>query len=170
MITGYHGTTREAAECILRDRYFEKSVGKKEWLGTGIYFYFDFADAYKWSAQKENEASREVLHSVIKIKADEYFDLDSEIGKEIYQNIVEWLSAQADVEISASAQQNQCAVANCIWQEYPECKVIAMSFPRERSKFSLLTDPRPRRKEFCVRDNSCIKCTQIIEYRGDDND
>jgi len=169
LTTGYHGTTQKAAESILQDKCFKKSSGHKEWLGTGIYFYKNFADAYNWNPQNSEEP-REVLHAVIKVPDEAYLDLDEPAGKRIYQKIVQFVAEQAQALISLSAQQNQCAVANLIWQEYPECEMLAMSFPSEPSKMPLLKDARPLRKEFCVRDNSCIKCIQIIEYRGDDDD
>ena len=116
LITGYHGTTEKAAESILQDKRFYKSSGDMEWLGTGIYFYVNFADAYNWHLSEGEAEPRAVLHSVIKIKDEEYLDLDTPAGKAILRDIVWFLANQAEVVISTSAQHNQCAVANLIWQ------------------------------------------------------
>ena len=60
------------------------------------------------------------------------------------------------------AQKNQCAAMNCIWKLSDTIKVMSRSFPREPKVIEMIMDERPLRKEFCVKDNSCIKFTQII--------
>jgi len=39
-IKGYHGTSVNSAELIVKSNY-EKSIGDKEWLGDGVYFFID---------------------------------------------------------------------------------------------------------------------------------
>ena len=42
--TGYHGTSREAADSICRDENIEFSSSDTEWLGTGAYFFVNKED------------------------------------------------------------------------------------------------------------------------------
>ena len=63
------------------------------------------------------------------------------------------------------SQENQCAAANIIWNTYSNIKVISASFATERTIVPTLIDIRPRRKEFCVRNNDCIILIQKIEKR-----
>ena len=62
-----------------------------------------------------------------------------------------------------TAQENQCALANFIWQEHKHIILLIASFATEPSMFKMLKDGRKRRREFCVRDNEPIKIVQIVE-------
>jgi hypothetical protein len=164
-LTGYHGTSLENGQKIIGSQRFNISVGKKEWLGNGIYFYFSLADAYNW---RDSEA---IIHSVIKIDEDEYLDIDSEEGELIYNGILDIISSMQSRTIfsNASTQENQCAVMKIIWETQPEVKAISASFATEPTKIKTLLDKRPRRKEFCVRNNDCIKHSYLIR-KGDLDD
>lgn len=164
-ITGYHGTTKENAEHILSTRKFYLSKGEKEWLGSGIYFYPDLNDAYEW---RDSEV---FLHAVIKITQDEYLDLDTEDGKEVYRSIINSLCNYTEEEMvtkginisDKNVIKNQCAVANALWDTFSELKVIFASFHKERTQIPTLIDARIERREFCVRNNDCIISVQKIE-------
>ena len=164
-LTGYHGTSLENGQKIIESQRFNISVGKKEWLGNGIYFYFSLADAYNW---RDSEA---IIHSVIKIDEDEYLDIDSEEGKLIYNGILDIISSMQSRTIfsNVSTQANQCAVMKMIWETQPKVKAISASFATEPTKIKTLLDKRPRRKEFCVRNNDCIKHSYLIR-KGDLDD
>lgn len=162
-LTGYHGTSIKCANTIIKEKQFKVSTNDNDWLGEGIYFYFSLTDAYDW---RDSDA---ILHSVIKIDDDEYLDIDSEEGEEIYQDIINFISDTHCVEVCGDIQKNQYAVAMMIWDTYSKVKVISASFPTEKTKFKTLIDKRRRRREFCVRNNSIIKYTNLIK-RGDLND
>ncbi len=68
-----------------------------------------------------------------------------------------------------NVQKNQYAVMKMLWESYPKIKVISASFPKTRTIFKTLLDRRPIRKEFCVRNNEYIKCTQLIKRRDLDD-
>lgn len=164
-LTGYHGTTLESANSIIKEGKFNISKSETEWLGNGIYYYFDITDAYKW---RNTEI---ILHSVIKINDNEYLDIDTDVGADIYNDIIECISNIQDKEINTSvknSQKNQCAVMKMIWDSNPDIKAISASFATTPTKVRTLLDRRPTRKEFCVRNNDVIKCTQLI--RKDDLD
>lgn len=164
-LTGYHGATQEKADRIEREGEFPLSHGNKEWLGTGIYFYFSIGDAYDW------RSSDIIYHTVIKVDDDEYLDLDTSEGKRLVEKIVEYIYSQKSSNRPNwhAIQENQCAAMQMIWDSYPKVKVMSATFHRERRKVPLLIDPRPTRKEFCVRDNSSIKHRCLIK-RGELDD
>ena len=164
LITGYHGTKRHLANKIIQEGKYHISKGDKEWLGNGIYFYERFSDAYAWRRGAEEENA--VLHSVIEVDDSAYIDIDTEEGKNLWLAILEGIVRNRHIELTGTAEENQCAVCRIIWDIVPEVKVLAASFAAEPSVARLLIDKRPRRREFCVRDNGPIKCTQIIDYRG----
>ena len=161
-LTGYHGTSLENGHKILEKKKFDISNGEKEWLGPGIYFYFCISDAYDW---KNSDA---IIHSVIKVNEDEYLDMDSEEGTSIYNEIIEYISKMQNKHIfeSTNSQKNQCAVMKMIWDQQPKIKVISASFAKEPTKIKTLMDKRPKRREFCVRNNDSIKHLYLI-IKGD---
>lgn len=162
-LTGYHGTTLKSANSIIEEGKFNISKSETEWLGNGIYYYFDITDAYKW---RNTEI---ILHSVIKINDNEYLDIDTDVGADIYNDIIDFISNIQDKEINTSvknSQKNQCAVMKMIWDSNPNIKAISASFATTPTKVRTLLDRRPTRKEFCVRNNDVIKCTQLIR-KGD---
>lgn len=164
-LTGYHGTSLENGYKIIEERRFHISNGEKEWLGNGIYFYYSLDDAYQW------RDSCAIIHSVIKVNDDEYLDMDSDVGAEIYNGIIDVITSTQSKSIcsNASPQNNQCAVMKMIWQLHPNIKVISASFATEPTKIRTLLDKRPKRKEFCVRNNDCIKHVYLIR-KGDLDD
>lgn len=167
-LTGYHGTTLVAAHSILEEGAYHLSTRDTEWLGSGIYFYPSFSDAYNWETIDGRIPAEAILHSVIKVKNTEYLDFDSDKGHEIYQAACALISEMQGKEISANLteSQTQCAIAKIVWDIHDEIKVLAASFPTEKKKVRAIKEARKYRKEFCVRDNSYIKHTYIIERRN----
>lgn len=163
-LTGYHGTTLDNANKIINEESFLLSNSDKDWLGSGIYFYFNINDALAW---RNSEA---ILHSVIGVEPDEFLDIDTKTGSDIFNNMIEYIIESVGIPSNAkvSVQENQCSLMRMIWDTYPDVKVIAASFPKQPTKLKTMLDRRPRRKEFCVRNNKCIKYTHLI--RKDDLD
>lgn len=163
LITGYHGTTESCANNILAEGKYHISCSDKEWLGNGIYFYEQFSDAYNWT-EKTGEI-KAVLHSVIKIEGREYLDIDSPEGKNAWKGILEYICEVEKIKLTGTAQENQCVACRMLWETNPDILVLAGSFASVPSKAKVLIDARPYRREFCVRNNKPIKCTQLINYK-----
>ena len=160
IITGYHGTSKEIANIVLSKKEFELSSGDKEWLGNGIYFYFQYYDALDWTKQKKYH-SPAILHSIIQVPNEDVLDFDSKSGQDIfkrYENMFNSLGLELNPH---SVQKNHCALMNYIWKEADNYKVMIASFAKTKTVIHTLFDFRERRKEFCVRDNSVIR--NIIE-------
>ena len=164
LITGYHGTTETYALKILADESFYISCSNKEWLGNGIYFYEKFSDAYAW--RPASGEKKVVLHSVVSIDDNGYIDIDSPTGEKVWMEILDYICKVAHIKLTGTAQENQCAICRMIWDSDDNIMVLAASFATTRTRVQSLIDKRTRRREFCVRNNEPIKCTQIINYEG----
>lgn len=160
IITGYHGTSEKCADEIIASKKYELSNGDEEWLGSGIYFYEQYIDAWKWTRQRKyNKPS--ILHSIIKVRKDEVIDFDTEEGKrkeETFKKICAKFNMQTKSKI-----KNQCALMNYIWQKCDDIKVLISSFAIDKTTMGTLHDGRIRRREFCVRNNDAIISTVKME-------
>jgi len=169
-LTGYHGTSNASADEIVKTKKFHISKGDKQWLGDGIYFYPCFEDAYNWHNINTGMPTESIIHAIVEIKESEYLDLDTFDGKALFNSISNYICEVHGVSVKpSSAQQNQCAVARMIWDTYEELRVVFASFSTEPTKLKTLIDARPKRREFCIRDNSCIKYISQIK-RSDFDD
>lgn len=155
-LTGYHGTNKSSANNILKDRSFFISQGNEEWLGTGIYFYDNYSDALYWNKDGA-KYSEKIIHAIIKIADDEFLDIDSINGHDLYYEVIKLIYNQCPEIVKGSVQENQCAVMNLIWDTNKNIKVIAASFAKEKTIIKTLIDARPKRREFCVKENCSIK-------------
>lgn len=93
---GYHGTSVNSAELIVKSNY-EKSIGDKEWLGDGVYFFIDglsskpneqakdWAISQSWDKIKGQYTYKEycVIKSEIEVIEDNFLDLTKEDGVEV---------------------------------------------------------------------------------------
>lgn len=161
-VTGYHGTTKNNANKIVKENRFKISNNKDEWLGKGIYFYEKYSDAVKWET-KDKHHSDAVLHVIVEIDDNEYIDFDSDKGKELFARMMGIIKSQ-NVEIrSNSAQINQCSTMNYIWENVPEVQAVFASFPTEPSIYPVMLQYRSLRREFCVRNNDVIKDIVLLK-------
>ena len=160
-ISGYHGTSLVAAQSIVNDKKFEISCSDKEWLGNGIYFYFEINDAMEW---RDSEA---IIHTIIQVNEDDYLDLDTDEGKKIIRRVKEHLKKEYALKLASdSVQKNQCAIMKTIWTTNSNISVMEASFPKEPSIIKTLLDEREKRREFCVRDNApLIYMHSIVKER-----
>lgn len=162
LLSGYHGANEEKALRIQREGKYPLSHGPKEWLGKGIYFYYFISDACKW------RDTAYIFHSIIKVKDTEFIDFDTQGGKDLIANLINYIlenfySERIFYKGSAFTQKNQCSIMNIIWDIYPKIMVMSCSFPIRPRPIPILTDYIPKRKEFCVRDNSLIKHTCVVK-------
>jgi uncharacterized lipoprotein YehR (DUF1307 family) len=93
---GYHGTSISSAKEIIKSNY-DLSIGDKEWLGNGVYFFIEginskpdeqaknWAIAQSWDNTKLEYKYKEycVIKSIIKVKDDDLLDLTKEEGVEV---------------------------------------------------------------------------------------
>lgn len=117
IVTGYHGTSRSAADKILADG-FQSSENEWDWMGTGIYFWQDAPiRAYRWAQERlKKEGSPEPAVVVAaKIRLDEFVDLLDQRGMKTLQDLAKgYLGQENLIELrnQRGANRLDCAVFN----------------------------------------------------------
>ena len=101
-VEGFHGTSFDNAKSIILND-FELSLGHKEWLGDGVYFFIKgISDnpsnqSEKWSIaqswnnleKKHNYKRYSVIKCDIEVENDHFLDLTTSDGVEILDYIIE---------------------------------------------------------------------------------
>lgn len=103
MIEAYHGTSRDAADSILKNSFNESSK-VNEWLGHGIYFFVpgisdpienskQWAVAQSWSLAQNKQTYKytSVLQANVKLDADKIIDITEISGLAAFNEIKEQL-------------------------------------------------------------------------------
>lgn len=76
-ITGYHGTTYDAAQNILKEKQFRHSTRKNDWLGTGSYFFAYKAHAKYWLKNETFKSQKTaILEADFEYTREQLLDLD----------------------------------------------------------------------------------------------
>ncbi|MBE7644696.1 hypothetical protein J2Q11_02775 [Tenacibaculum finnmarkense genomovar finnmarkense] len=101
-IKGYHGTSISSAKEIIKSNY-DLSIGDKEWLGNGVYFFIEgisskpneqaknWAITQSWDNIKQEHKYKEycVIKSNFDVNEDNLLDLTKEEGVEILAYFLE---------------------------------------------------------------------------------
>lgn len=168
VIVGFHGTTRKKAQRIIRDGEFEVSTGNKHWLGTGIYFYTELDEALAWKGSNGRQNTDTVLMAIINVPDKYVMDIDDSSQRTKVSEFLKILEDSFDhregtLKINGTTQENQCALANMLWDDNPRLNVLIGRFRKGLRKAMTLTDVRPLRKEFCLRNGRYIRHIHVIK-------
>ena len=115
IVTGYHGTTKAAAEKILTEG-FVPSVNDWDWLGHGVYFWQDApVRAYNWA--RERLAGTDQFATVVaaRIRLDGFVDLLDQRGIRTLQDLAADFERQklsTRLANAKGANRLDCAVFN----------------------------------------------------------
>lgn len=64
---GYHGNKKREIRKFLRNEIFDTSISKKNWLGTGVYFFEeDLQQAIDWCVRVRNYSNWAIIEAEIK--------------------------------------------------------------------------------------------------------
>lgn len=171
VVTGYHGTSRQSADVILRTGDFIASRSPYEWLGDGIYFFQDGPlVALDWARQKYG-ADAVVLRSRIQLV--DCIDLVDvawwDTLTAVYDHVLERyaVAARRRPRQGGLAHGIDCEAVNVMCQQLEQAGFTPRSV---RSGFIEGVPIRQNSAFFtrshiqvCVRDQSVIESTQIHE-------
>ncbi len=176
VFTGYHATSRDRAEAIMR-RNFKKS--KSGWLGEGVYFFEDNPKlAVEWARYKyrndENALSAvTVIQSEIRCHKEKILDLTNPQSEDVSdfhrvrQNIIIHLRkfGKKDIDIEETSWACFDGMAIDLLRTKRNFSLVRhYTFtPTLLDRASLTYSRVPNGIELCVKDLSCIVSKSLME-------
>lgn len=164
----FHGTWADRKESILSEG-FKPSVCTKEkqhWLGNGVYFFDNEADAIEWVQRYKRSA---ILCSVINVEENKLFNLiDDHSHYEIFETVADRILKEKDKHNLSIDRDNKIDgyVINFICNNICRLDVIKAGFPFQSSILKEYKKdygyPVSRLQkiqiQYCVRNTDCITC------------
>lgn len=113
VVTGYHGTSKTAAQRILTEG-FVPSVNEWDWLGHGIYFWQDApVRAYRWAEERLAGTTEVAVVVAARIRLDGFFDLLDQRGMKTLRGLAtKFQNHSGRLSNARGANRLDCAVFN----------------------------------------------------------
>ena len=92
-IKGYHGTTKSAANLIIKNSTFNKSSKVNEWLGHGVYFY-ELIEKAQWWSKNKNEPV--IIEAPISVQEDKLVNLDKPSEEDKFGSFIQSISGMTE--------------------------------------------------------------------------
>lgn len=169
-IYGYHGTTQDKADVIVRAQTFLDSSKDNEWLGAGVYFFAYLGHAKWWVAAKRYRGTEtSILKSCLEYTDEQLLDLDDpEQLKKVNEVVGEAVRIANESglttpsvnlkEVSESQKWN--FVCNTFRSICPEIGITMYTF-MTKSYFDTI-GYRQTQRQICVSDHSIIGKTEVV--------
>lgn len=181
ILTGYHGTTKEKSESILKQGFkISKSQEQKyEWLGDGIYFWDDIFYAVQWNIinmeknyndkNEKNLMNYAIIKSKIIVNKSKLFDISSPEGSIIYSKLKKKLEKKLIESGSEKLVEKLKKQSDKFWINilednvfFKEFDVIMAEFKNkkrnEKYKDDILLNVQ---KQICVKNQKCIITSKL---------
>jgi hypothetical protein len=175
--TGYHGTKKQCAVCILRDARFEPSKSSREWLGKGIYFFkedvlqaFTFARYYHRSKAvsvlKTDIITENYLDTTITKHRNAIYELLDEVLEALKSKEGEFysviLSYFPELEKGLIADSSEGYILDIMYLIEPYDLVICpYEIPKQEKKQDFRF--KPTHLQVCVKNDKCINYSSLEE-------
>jgi len=168
---GYHGTNKCAAESIVNSKSFRPSLGDDEWLGKGVYFYWDSDDAHWWCVEHEKLE----LYTILKaqIVCNELIDLaHTKRDIEQFKEFCKMVANRCEKLSNGEKRKNYMSLALKLMVRERPPDIIIGGFDQNRKFW--FTNQGMKEKfpltmsqiQICVLKNSCIRDIDIYEEVG----
>lgn len=189
LITGYHGTTNEAAMEILDNQDIKDSIKADEWLGKGKYFYDRYTNAIEYIIRKYNENkdickaisyknlvnNYSILMADLKCRKEDILDLDEIITLSDF--VWAWEKIYKIVKDNQEFKMltfRDGYMIDYMINEVMNYKIVIKTFDRliknkENRKIGNMFFDKTRivyeikQKYICVKDENCIKNIERFE-------
>ena len=166
-ITGYHGTSKNHGDKIIREQNISPSTKNSEWLGHGIYFWAYRGDAVWWGmleSQKERNKgySPVVLISELTVQEDRFLDLDDSAQYTAFCAEAEKVMKGACGLAFDNMREARCFVSN-YYAKAHNIDLLAYTFTkRNHTTFGF---DQVNKRQYCVKNKEII---QSIKMEVDD--
>ena len=162
-LIGYHGTNQEYGNQIIREQKMHASTREDEWLGKGVYFFWDKNDAIWWCHKKHIESAF-LIHA--NIHCENVLDLvhDRECQEE-FSKYCQLVKDKSDRMTNGKTRRNYMSLAIKLLMKRSHIKIEVSigNFPENRQfwnpierlhedKFPILVG----QVQICVYDEKCI--------------
>lgn len=137
-ITGYHATSQENANRIIKETFTINKKRSNEWLGHGIYLFKHKTDAKSWADRTYYcQPDPSLIKCFVEIEKEKYLDLDDPEKLNGYvkyfDEVLELLSKENKVVLFKSKEEAMCWGLN-IYKRNKNIDAIAYTFTNNRTK------------------------------------
>jgi len=162
---GFHGTTRNSADEILKTGYFNFTNGEEEWLGKGIYFFdIDVKQACYFCAKARKYTEWAVLSC--NIVTDNYIDLTMIDHYEAFKKTVAKLKNRYLKRSDGTPRKLMNSVyVNAMYDMTPFDLIRAVFIVPPGYEVDR-TNIYPSELQICVRNRNCIKSVREVINHG----
>lgn len=168
LYVGYHGTNVLAAEKIISSQKFILSTGEDEWLGIGVYFFWDADDAGWWCADCLKLKTYTVLQA--DLEASTVVDFVHRRGDlESFKKFCNQVKDKSSKMGNGKKRQNYMGLAIKMMVALQKPDIIIGGFDQNRkiwfnnaelkSKFPLVVS----QVQMCVLNRDCIKNISVYK-------
>lgn len=161
-LVGYHGTTKESAENIIKTNTFKISNDDEEWLGKGIYFFEDdILQAKDWCVKAKCYNKWTIIRS--NIEANTLIDLVDRKTYTDFETLAKKFNKRYLKRSDGKLRKLINAVVINAMYEIIKFDVIRAIFPIPSSKAPERCNILPMQVQICVRNSKCIKSIEEVE-------
>lgn len=159
---GFHGTTIEAANIILKTREYKFSNKEEEWLGKGVYFFEkDKKEAVNFCIKARKYNNYSILKSNLTPKI--YIDLDDTEQMELMQNIAKKIKDRyLKLRDGKPRKLLNSVILDAIYKLEPY-DMVKKTFLVERKNEVVRTNFQWVQVQICVRNRTCISTIEEVE-------
>ena len=168
---GYHGTDKNAAKLIVDSQKFRPSLEDDEWLGKGVYFYWDIDDARWWCTDYKKLDAYAVLHS--RLPAGVVVDLvHSRSDQENFRIFCDKVKSKSERLPNGKKRRNYMSLALELMIRLKPPDIIIGAFDENRKFWYTAKDLKDKfpiivsQIQICVLNAGCISDTYIYEEVG----
>lgn len=181
ILKGYHGTSKSIAGIICQEQRFKESIGDKQWLGHGAYFFKDDAiQAFIWGKYHNSLAPNDVGVVKVDINANHTLNIDLTITehRDMVNRIFKLLvdegknkSEKATIytkieELLNSKTPCDGYVLDSIYKLNPYDLAIG-AYPIPKQSGLSCFRHKPMHIQICVKNETCI-CFETLEELSHD--
>lgn len=150
---GYHGTTKLAAELIIKSNEFFVSDNSEDWLGKGVYFFEDdINQAINFISKARKVKDYKIIKA--KIKSDRWIDLVKNENYLYLLKIADEIKKRNIPSLKGYKLVN--AVVIDFMHQIEEFDIISATFEIEKSSRCSGMNIMPMQIQICVKNTNCI--------------